>query len=96
MSLRVQVDGRTAIQHFLARTLAQAPFGIDSRLRHIVGGSRGGGFEWHCAPQFQAVNGVTALMLDSDAQILRATTVYDSRQLEGQQRSALIAESTSS
>ena len=93
-SLRVQVIGRSAIERFFSRTLPRSPLGTGSRLRHIVGGARGGGFEWNGAPAVGAVSGITALTIDADGDITLASTVYDSRQLHPQERSALILAAT--
>jgi ketosteroid isomerase-like protein len=94
VALRVHVTGRSAIERYFGRTLDTAPLGVGSRLRHVVGGTLGGGVEWHCRPGLGAVDGVMALALDSDGQIARATNVYDSRQLEDEMRSTLIELST--
>lgn len=89
-SLRTQVIGRSAIESYLRRTLETSPLGAGSRLRHVVGNDLGGGFEWHASPQFGATDGITALVLDSDLQIVRATSVYDSRQIDPDELSSLI------
>jgi ketosteroid isomerase-like protein len=93
-SLRIQVIGRSAIQRFFETTLSHHPLGVESRLRHIVGGVAGGGFEWHAAPQFGAADGITALTLDTDADITHAAIVYDSRQLDPRDRTSLIRAAT--
>jgi hypothetical protein len=49
MSLRTQVIGRIEATAYLGRVLDEVPYGRSSRLRHIVGGSDGGGFEWTAA-----------------------------------------------
>ena len=79
MALRVQVIGRIETVAYLGRVLDRVPYGRSSTLRHVVGGSAGGGFEWTAAPG--GLVGITAIELDTDGLITRITSVYDSRQL---------------
>jgi SnoaL-like domain len=81
MALRTQVIGRIETTRYLERVLRRAPYGRDSTLRHIVGGRRGGGFEWTAAPAADRLPGITALELDSAGLITTITSAYDSRQL---------------
>jgi len=81
MALRTQLLGRAEIEHYLSLVLSKAPFGKDSKLRHIVGNDLGGGFEWIGSPITGVKFGITALELDSNGKITRLTTVYDGRQL---------------
>jgi hypothetical protein len=90
MSLRTQVIGRIEATAYLGRILAVVPYGRSSRLRHVVGSSSGGGFEWTAGPTGGALVGITALELDSEGLITRITSVYDSRQLEPERKAALI------
>lgn len=46
MALRTQVIGRIEVTRYLGRILGKIPYGRSSDLRHVVGGSQGGGFEW--------------------------------------------------
>ena len=78
MALHSQVLGRLAIQRYLGRALAKAPFGPGAGLAHVVGSDQGGGYEWRAAPSFPMRRGATALALDGAGQITRLTTVYDS------------------
>ncbi len=94
MSLRVQIVGKAAIGRYFGRTLKAAPLGSKSRLRHVVGGHLGGGFEWYGSPHTEVTDGITALALDADGEITRATTVYDGRQLGDEKRQSLILLST--
>lgn len=80
-ALRSEIVGRSAIEGYLTRILPDAPFGVGSQLRHIVGGDLGGGFEWRAGPSSALKVGVTTLELDNTGHISRLTTVYDSRQL---------------
>jgi len=91
MSLRTQVIGRIATTHYLSRILGDAPYGRSSRLRHVVGGQRGGGFEWSAGPEADELAGITALEIDADGLITKIISVYDSRQLEGDRKAALHA-----
>lgn len=89
MALRTQVIGRIETTRSLERILGNIPYGRSSQLRHVVGGRRGGGFEW-TAPNAGMLAGITALELDADGLITKITSVYDSRQLEADRRSALV------
>jgi ketosteroid isomerase-like protein len=90
MSLRTQVIGRIEATAYLGRVLDDVPYGRSSRLRHIVGGSDGGGFEWTAGPSADALVGITALELDTEGLITRITSVYDSRQLKPDRKATLI------
>jgi ketosteroid isomerase-like protein len=89
MSLRAQLIGRIETVRYLGRVLADVPYGQSSTLRHIVGGTTGGGFEWTAGPHNRGLVGVTALELDTNGLITRVTSVYDSRQLSPTRRAAL-------
>jgi SnoaL-like domain len=78
MTLRTQIVGRAAIERYLTRVLAKAPFGANSKLRHVVGNDLGGGFEWIGS---KGLAGVTALSLDTEGKVINLTTVYDGRLL---------------
>jgi ketosteroid isomerase-like protein len=90
MSLRTQVIGRIEAIAYLDRVLDLVPYGRSSRLRHIVGGSDGGGFEWTAAPSANSLVGITALELDTGGLVTKITSVYDSRQLEPDRKASLI------
>jgi hypothetical protein len=89
MALRTQVIGRIKTTRSLERILGTIPYGRSSQLRHVVGGRRGGGFEW-AAPNAGMLAGITALELDAGGLITKITSVYDSRQLAADRRSALV------
>ena len=78
MALHNQLLGRLAIKRYLTRALAKAPYGPGAVLSHVVGSSKGGGYEWRAAPTFQIKRGNTALALDDHGMITRLTVVYDS------------------
>jgi hypothetical protein len=82
MALRTQVIGRIETTRYLERVLRGVPYGRDSTLRHIVGGRRGGGFEWTAAAAADRLPGITALELDPAGLITSITSVYDARQLD--------------
>ena len=97
-----QVEGLTAKRlgellgldgGYLSRILGDAPYGRSSRLRHVVGGQGGGGFEWSAGPDADGLAGITALEIDADGLITKITSVYDSRQLEPDRKAALYAAS---
>ena len=91
MALRAHVIGRIEVGRYLGRVLGNAPYGKASRLRHVVGGSRGGGFEWSAGPEAGGLTGIAALELAADGQITKLTIVYDSRLLGAARKAALIA-----
>ena len=93
MSLRTQVLGRIEAARYLSRVLADVPYGRSSTLRHVVGGSRVGGFEWTAGPGAGGLVGITAIELDADGLVTRITSVYDSRQLDADNKAALVAAS---
>ena len=90
MSLRTQVIGRIEATAYLGRVLDDVPYGRSSRLRHVVGGRDGGGFEWSAGSDAGSLAGISALELDGEGQITRITSVYDSRQLGPDRKAALI------
>jgi hypothetical protein len=90
MSMRTQVIGRIETTKYLDRVLRAVPYGRSSTLRHVVGGSRGGGFEWTAGTDHNMLVGITALELDPDGLITKVTSVYDSRQLTHAQKAAVI------
>jgi ketosteroid isomerase-like protein len=91
MSLRTQVIGRIEATAYLGRILDAVPYGRSSRLRHVVGGSNGGGFEWTAGLGAHSLAGITALELHAEGLITTITSVYDSRQLEPDRKTGLIA-----
>jgi hypothetical protein len=93
MALRAHVIGRIETVRYLERVLVEAPYGRSSRLRHVIGGRDGGGFEWTAAPRAGRLNGITALELDSDGLITAVTSVYDSRQIDTATKGALLGAS---
>ncbi len=78
MALHNQILGHLAIQRYLTRALAKAPYGPGASVAHVVGADKGGGYEWRAGPAFPMRRGVTALALDAQGRITRLTTVYDS------------------
>jgi hypothetical protein len=77
-TLRTQIVGRTAITRYWSRVAGQVPYGLRSKLRHIVGGDRGGGAEWIAGSPI-ALSGITALELDVSGKITHASILYDGR-----------------
>jgi hypothetical protein len=66
VALRAQLIGRIETGRYLGRVLADVPYGQSSSLRHVVGGTAGGGFEWTAGPDHGGLAGITALELDAD------------------------------
>jgi ketosteroid isomerase-like protein len=90
MALRTQVLGRVDVGRYLERVLATVPYGRGSTLRRVVGGPRGGGFEWTAGAEAGRLAGISALELDPTGHVTRLTSVYDSRQIAPLTRSALV------
>jgi hypothetical protein len=59
----------------------------------VVGGNRGGGFEWQTAPAYRATvpRGITAIALDPEGKVSRLTTVWDGAMLPLGEVKALVA-----
>jgi ketosteroid isomerase-like protein len=91
MALRMQLQGRSMAERYLAASLPSAPYGVASSLRHIVGGPTGGGVEWIAPDANGVAGGITALELDSAGLISRVTAVYDGRLLATADREVLVA-----
>jgi len=93
MALRTHVIGRIETVRYLERVLEQVPYGHSSRLRHVIGGRDGGGFEWTAGSRANRLAGITALELDSDGLITVITSVYDSRQIDPAAKGELVGAS---
>ena len=91
LTLHAKFAGRQQIAAYLSRSITKLPYGAGSRVRHVVGGDRGGGIEWFAGPSFVNGHGVTALELDKQGKITSAVIVYDGRQLDGNKLAALSA-----
>ena len=87
MTLRTRLLGRIETSAYLTRILTDAPYGQGSTLRHVVGGTGGGGFEWTAA---NGLVGITAIELDGDGLLTRITSVYDGRQLPSDRKTELL------
>src|SRR6516165_4507732 len=75
-ALRVRILGKQAIGKYLGRILTAAPYGKGSKLMHVVGSDKGGGYEW--TNEASAVKrGIVAIDLDSAGQIVRLDTTWD-------------------
>jgi ketosteroid isomerase-like protein len=90
MALRTQVIGRIEVTRYLDRVIRQVPYGHASTLRHVVGGSTGGGFEWTAGAGAGHLTGITALELDAGGLMTGITSVYDSRQIDPAAKRALL------
>ena len=91
MALHTRLAGQIQIQRYLARGLAQLPYGVGASVAHVVGSDEGGGYEWLAAPSATPlVRGITALELDDQGKITRLTTIYDSYQFSDAKYQALV------
>jgi hypothetical protein len=90
MALHARVEGQLQIQRYLARGLAQLPYGVGASVANVVGSDRGGGYEWRAntgAAPLQRGNVI--LELDDTGTISRFTTIYDSYQFTDDRYRAL-------
>jgi hypothetical protein len=76
LTLHTTVVGRQSITSYLARALPTLPYGRGARVRHIVGGPAGGGYEW-TNTHGPVPRGVTAIKLNSKGQIVQLTSIWD-------------------
>jgi hypothetical protein len=76
MSLRSEIQGKAAIERFFQRASKELPYGSGSKVRFVVGGDQGGGYEFgnagHSVPR-----GSIALELNSEGKITRMTAILD-------------------
>lgn len=75
-ALRVELRGRRAIGRYLERAVETLPHGPGARIRHVVGGRRGGGYEWVNADG-PVGRGIIALGVDEAGLISQFSTVWD-------------------
>ena len=94
LTLHAKITGRQRIAGYLTRSIPQVPYGAGSRMRHVVGGDQGGGIEWFAGPSFANGHGVTAIELNKQDKITRASIVYDGSQIAGEKLATLSALST--
>jgi ketosteroid isomerase-like protein len=81
MTTRTRVEGRLAIGRYLGRALPELPYGHGTTLRHVLGGARGGGYEWQ-AVGGPVRDGITALELDDGGAITLLTAVWDASRMD--------------
>ncbi|KAF4989041.1 hypothetical protein FDECE_14832 [Fusarium decemcellulare] len=86
---RLRVEGRHAIRRYLNRATDKLPYGQGSSLRHVLGSSRGGGYEWGTQGK-EVRNGITALELDGEGNVVRLTTVWDASRMHDEAIQALV------
>jgi ketosteroid isomerase-like protein len=90
LTLHTRLAGPLTIGPYLDRSLAVLPYGPGTAIRHTVGGTQGGGYEWtkKGAP---VDRGVIAIELDRQARISRLTTVWDGSLVDDATVTALLA-----
>ncbi|UUX95277.1 nuclear transport factor 2 family protein [Aquabacterium sp. J223] len=76
-ALRLRLQGARQIKRYFDRAITQLPHGTGSTLRHLAGNDAGGAVEWVSAPGAPTRSGMSALVLDSDAKIIRCSVMYD-------------------
>ncbi|WP_203931199.1 hypothetical protein [Virgisporangium ochraceum] len=72
LTLRVRVHGKNAT----ATLWEQLPYGGGVKVCRVMGGPRGGGFEW-ISPDGPVNRGITAVALDSDGRIAELCSTWD-------------------
>jgi hypothetical protein len=76
LTLHTEVVGRQSVAAYLQRAVAALPYGQGASVRHVVGGAFGGGYEW-TNPSGPVPRGVNAAELNSRAQIIRLSSMWD-------------------
>ena len=79
-TLRARLEGQLAIGRYLQRALSHLPYGLGAKVRHVLGSSRGGGYEWESNNPL--LNGIIALELGSDGLITKLSTVWDGSRMD--------------
>jgi ketosteroid isomerase-like protein len=76
LALHTEVIGHQSVTAYLTRAMTELPYGIGSKVRHIVGGAPGGGYEW-TNPTGPVPRGVNAVQLTEAGRISRITAIWD-------------------
>jgi ketosteroid isomerase-like protein len=76
LTLHTAIVGYQSIAGYLSRSAPSLPYGQGAQVRHLVGGSRGGAYEW-TNQTAQVPRGVTAIELDAQAQIKHLWSMWD-------------------
>lgn len=91
----IQIRGRKALALFFKAVLPVLPDGAQSTITHIIGGSTGGGYEWHSAGIYaqqgigrNGILGVTSISLFEN-RIDRMSVKFDTVQMTSQQRAVV-------
>ena len=87
---RTLIDGRLAIERYVARASSRLPYGIGSTVRHVVGSVQGGGYEWIGGPGAAARYGMTALKLNENRLITWISPLWDASYASDATMAALI------
>lgn len=89
LTSRTTVRGRAALARYFRRAGRALPYGPGAEVRHVVGGQRGGGYEWQSPGPVP--RGVIAVELDEQGSIDRLTAVWDGSLLSDDALIALCA-----
>jgi hypothetical protein len=89
-ALRTRIEGQISIEQYLSRSIHTTPYGVGSKLRHIVGSVQGGAYEWIGSSPAGSPNGITALELNYEGQITGLFTVWDSSRASNKTVEALV------
>ncbi|KAF4987709.1 hypothetical protein FGRMN_10205 [Fusarium graminum] len=74
---RTLIDGRSSIERYLARASSSLPYGVGATVRHVVGSSQGGGYEWIGRPDAAGRHGMIALKLNEKKSITWMSSWWD-------------------
>ncbi|MFD5830852.1 hypothetical protein [Lentzea sp. NPDC060358] len=76
LSLRTTITGRRAVARYLDRSLPHLPYGAGSKVRHVLGGASGGGFEW-ISGSGPVPHGIVAVSADGTGVVDRLSAAWD-------------------
>ncbi|WP_329139943.1 hypothetical protein OG552_34850 [Streptomyces sp. NBC_01476] len=76
LTTHTKVTGHLALGSYLGRAITRLPYGPGANVRHVVGSSAGGGYEW-TNPTGPVPRGAAALELDRAGLITHLTAVWD-------------------
>ncbi|WP_103890883.1 nuclear transport factor 2-like protein [Actinacidiphila yanglinensis] len=76
LTLHTAVAGPKSIAAYLKQAVSNLPYGQRARVRHVVGGSAGGAYEWTNSSS-PIPRGASALQLNADGKITRLSSIWD-------------------
>jgi hypothetical protein len=91
-ALRVRILGQLAIAKYLGRVSGKIPYGKGAKLVHVVGGDKGGGYEW-TNDGSSVKRGIVSIELNGAGQIERLDTTWDNAMISDVDLQALVVQS---